>query len=82
VGFVKEYKEVEEKPGEKGKDEKAEERFVVRRNRNMLKLNTKVRKNLVEMEKEELEELLQYNPEFMDSMLFSIRMKQACDRLQ
>jgi hypothetical protein len=48
----------------------------------MLKLNTKVRKNLVEMEKEELEELLQYNPEFMDSMLFSIRMKQACDRLQ
>lgn len=75
VGFVKEAKSVEEKPGEKGKKEKAEEKFVVRRNRNMLKLNTTGSKNL-EMEKEELEELLQNNPEFMDEMLFSIRMKQ------
>lgn len=63
VGFVKEYKE------------KAEEKFVLKRNRNMLKLNTTVRKHQ-EMGKEELQELLQTNPEFMDSMLFSIRMKQ------
>lgn len=80
VGFVKEYKKVEEKVGEKGKEE-AEEKFVVKSNRNMLKLDTSVKKNL-EMKKEELVELLQNNPEFMDNMLFSIRIKQAVDRPQ
>lgn len=74
VGFVKEYREVEEKSGKKGEEEK-EEKFVLKRNRNMLKLNLTVRESM-EMEKEELEELLKNNPEFMDSMLFSIRMKQ------
>lgn len=79
VGFVKEYKIVEEKAGEKGKEEKEEEKFVLKKNRNMLKLVTKGKKSL-EIEKEELEELLQYNPEFTDDMFFSIRMKQALDR--
>jgi hypothetical protein len=77
VGFVKEAKIGDEKQGEKEKEEK--ERFVVRSNRNMLKLST-TGENTLEMEKEELEELLHYNPEFMDNMLFSIRMKQTFDR--
>jgi hypothetical protein len=79
VGFVKEAKIVDEKPGEKEKEEKAKKRFVVRSNRNMLKLAT-TGESPIEMEKEELEELLQYNPEFMDNMLFSIRMKRTFDR--
>jgi hypothetical protein len=82
VGFVKEVKSIEEKSGEKGKEEKAEEKFVVRRNRNMLKLDTTVRKNLERMEKEELEELLKYNQEYTDKLLFSIQVKRACDLLQ
>jgi hypothetical protein len=80
VGFVKEAKIVEEKPGEKEKEEKAKKRLVVRSNRNMLKLATTGEPSM-EMEKEELEELLQYNPEFTENILFSIRMKQAFDRL-
>ena len=78
VGFVKEYKEVEEKPGEKEKEEKAEQRLVIRSNRNMLKLSAAAEKHW-ELEKEELKELLQYNPEYTENVIFSIRMKRAFD---
>jgi len=76
VGFVKEAKPVEEKPDEKGIEERAKKRLVMRSNRNMLKLSNTWENPL---EKEELEELLQYNPEFTENLIFSIRMKRAFD---
>ena len=76
VGFVKEAKPIEEKQGEK-----ADDLQVVKRNRNMLKLDTGRTKTL-EINKKELEELLQNNPEFTENMIFSIRLKQFVDHPQ
>jgi hypothetical protein len=77
VGFVKEAKSTEEKPGEKGKEE-AEDKFVIKRNKNMLKLNSGRTKTL-KMNKKELEELFETNPEYTDNLIFYIETKRAFD---
>jgi hypothetical protein len=75
VGFVKEAEEAREKAKEKQKEEE-EKRFVIKRNGSMVKLSTSAKRNL---EKKEIEELMQDYPEYTDNMVFSIEMKRQSE---